>query len=178
MNSVFAILVNGSINSGKTTVSKQLQSLVLNLAHIEVDTLGDFIEWLPLEEQIPLNLTNAVSVGLNFLRAGISVVVSYPLTSHEHSRLVSAFLPFPTYTFTLSPSLEVAQSRRGPRELTKWEIQRIAHHYACGIATPGFGVVLDNSTESAAATALRIVRYLRTRADNQPVQRTGAGARR
>ena len=145
MNSPFAILLNGSINSGKTTVSKALQSVVPNLAHVEVDTLGEFIGWLPLEEQIPLNLANAVSVSLNFLHAGISIVISYPLTSQEHSRLVKAFLPFPTHTFTLSPPLEVAQSRRGARELSEWEVERVAYHYSSGIATPAFGVVLDNS---------------------------------
>ena len=56
------VLLNGSINSGKTSVAKAMCSKASGYAHIEVDSLRDFIRWMPLIESIQLNLKNAVSV--------------------------------------------------------------------------------------------------------------------
>ena len=56
------ILLNGSINSGKTTVAKQLIQLLPRTAHVEVDDLREFIRFLPLAEAIPLNPALAVAL--------------------------------------------------------------------------------------------------------------------
>lgn len=72
MRCPIAIVLNGSINSGKTSVSKALQKIIPELAHIEVDDLGAFVDWMPLDQQIPLNLKNAGLVARVFLDAGIS----------------------------------------------------------------------------------------------------------
>lgn len=39
------IFLNGSKNSGKSTVAKILQDKLPNTAHVEVDNLRDFISW-------------------------------------------------------------------------------------------------------------------------------------
>ena len=156
MNNPFAIVISGSINSGKTSVSKELQKIVPELAHVEVDDLGAFIDWMPLEEQIPLNLKNAGLVSKVFLEAGISVVISYPLDRDEHAILIQALAPYRTHSFTLAPSLEIAQSVRGSRTLSSWEVARIAYHYQIGIPNSSFGHRIDNGYESAESTATRI----------------------
>lgn len=61
------IIINGPINSGKTTISQELQRRLPQLAHIEVDDLRHFISWMDLEESISLNLKNTVAVGKVFL---------------------------------------------------------------------------------------------------------------
>ena len=156
MKTPFAIIINGAINSGKTSVSKALQRLIPRLAHVEVDDIGAFIQWMPLEQRIPLNLKNAGLVGRVFLDAGIPVVISYPLMEDEHARLVQALAPYPSHTFTLSPSLEIAQSNRGSRILEPREAERVAYHYKIGISKPSFGVIIDNGRETPDASALRI----------------------
>jgi ribosomal protein S18 acetylase RimI-like enzyme/8-oxo-dGTP pyrophosphatase MutT (NUDIX family) len=156
----FALLLNGSINAGKTTVARALRVLFRALAHVEVDALSDFLPTLPLEEQIALNLKNAALVTRSLLDAGHPVVVTYPLSTDDHAELARALAPYPVYTFTLAPPLEIALRNRGGRTLTVWEEERIRHHYATDIPRPAFGSVIDNSQESPDATARRILAAL------------------
>lgn len=154
----FALLLNGSINAGKTTVARALCERLPDLAHVEVDALGDFLpSALSLEEKIPLNLRNAALVARTFLDAGFPVVITYPLDAREQAGLAAALQPYPVHTYTLSPPLEVALRNRGGRALTAWEEAHIRHHDATGIPRPYFGVVIDNSTEPPQATAARIL---------------------
>lgn len=153
----FALLLNGSINSGKTTVARTLRVLHPRLAHVEVDTLGDFLPSLPSEERFALNLKNGALVARTLLDAGHPLVLSYPLTAAQHAELTQALAPYPIFTFTLAPPLDIALSDRGSRALTTWEQQRIRHHYATGLPRPGFGTVIDNAGESPATTAHRIL---------------------
>jgi hypothetical protein len=155
----FALLINGSINAGKTTVAKALQALVPRLAHVEVDALNALLSAsaLTLEQRIPLNLRNAALVARTFLDAGLPVVVTYPLYSDDHAVLSAALAPYPVHTYTLAPPLETALADRGTRSLTGWEKDRIRHHYATGIPRPTFGVVLDNSDQPPSVTAVCIL---------------------
>ncbi|HYF63435.1 MAG TPA: hypothetical protein VD886_11515 [Herpetosiphonaceae bacterium] len=154
------ILINGSINAGKTTVAKALCELLPRTAHVEVDSLHDFIGWMDLEESIPLNLKNAAAVGRNFLEYGLNVVISYPLNPPDYQYLAAALDGFPLACFTLSPPLEVARRNRGARVLSDWERERIAFHYATGIASPAFGAIIDNAAQTPRQTAAEIASRL------------------
>jgi hypothetical protein len=156
----FVILLNGSINAGKTTVARALCHALPRTAHVEVDALHDFIEWMPLEESIPLNLQNAAAVATNFLAYGLNVVISYPLNPRDYDYLTTQLLQYPIHCFTLSPRLEVAQQNRGTRELTPWERERVAFHYESGIATPPFGITIDNSDLSVEKTVQDILDHI------------------
>lgn len=157
------ILLNGSINSGKTTVSKRLVQLRPRTAHVEVDDLHDFIEWMPLAEAIPLNLQNAAAVTRNFVGYGLNVVLSYPLPQKEYEFLVRELTPLgmPVHCFTLNPDLATAVTIRGTRELTEWEMKRIPYHYETGINSPPFGVVIDNTRQTPDETARQILEHVK-----------------
>ena len=158
----FILLINGSINAGKTTVSKILCAKIPQTAHIEVDVLRECIEWMPLEESIPLNLKNAASIAHNFLEYGLNVVISYPLNQGDFEYLSEQFRDYKLDCITLSPSLETAQQNRGNRELTAWEYNRIAFHYATGIARPLFpSIIIDNSQQTPQQTADMIINILK-----------------
>ena len=139
------IFINGSINSGKSTVAKLLARQIPNAALIEIDVLRAMIEWMPLEQAIPLNLENAVSVIKNFSKNGLHAIVPYPLSKRNYEYVVKELSPLEIKTFTLAPSLENALSNRGDRELDEQEKDRIKHQYEMGIHTPDFGEVIDNS---------------------------------
>lgn len=153
------ILLNGSINSGKTTVSKQLVQMLPRTAHVEVDDLDDFIAWMPLLESIPLNLANAAAVTRNFAAFGLNVVISSPLRQEDYDYLVRELQPLgvPIHCVTLSPNMEVALTNRGTRELTEWELNRIPQLYAEGISSPLFGITIDNAHQTPEETAQRIL---------------------
>ena len=149
------IFINGSINSGKSTVSKILAKELPNVALIEIDTLRAMINCMPLERAIPINLDNAISLIENFSKKGLDIIVVYPLSQKSYDYITGKIkdLNEKIYCFTLSPKLEKALSNRGTRDLNEWEVERIKHHYDIGIHAPTFGEVIDNSEQSPEETA-------------------------
>lgn len=161
------IFINGSINSGKSTISKLLAEKLPNTALIEVDRFHECIEWMPIDQAVPLNLENAVSVIRNFVREGLNVIVPYPLSQKNYEMLTSSLEPLQQkiFVFTLSPPLEVALSHRGGRELTEEEKKRIRYHYRIGINTPEFGVIIDNAHQTPSETAENIFDSVREKVE-------------
>lgn len=149
------IFINGSINSGKSTVAKILAKELPDVALIEIDTLREMINCMPLEEAIPINLENAISLIENFSRKGLDIIVVYPLSQKNYDYITSKIkdLNEQIYCFTLAPKLKKALTNRGTRDLNEWEIGRIKHHYEIGIHIPTFGEVIDNSEQSPEETA-------------------------
>lgn len=148
------ILLNGSINSGKSTVAKLLAKKFSNPAIVEIDSLRAMIEWLPIDKAVPINLENAVSVIRNFANKGFNVIVPYPLSQKNYDYVISGLgdLDVKIQAFTLAPKLDKALSKRGGRELNDSERDRIKHHYNIGIDNPKFGEIVDNSEQTPEET--------------------------
>lgn len=77
------IFISGSINSGKTTISKMLAQKIANSARIEVDDLRNFIDWMPLEQSIPIDLKNTLSITKNFINYNLNVIIVTPLSKNK-----------------------------------------------------------------------------------------------
>ncbi|RPI18611.1 MAG: hypothetical protein EHM58_04700 [Ignavibacteriae bacterium] len=155
------IFINGSINSGKTAAAKLLKNKLPRTAHIEVDDLRAFIDWMPLEESIPINLDNTILIINSFSTRKISSIVTYPLSKDEFEYMTARIKSREEiYFFTLNPSLETALSNRNGRELTEWETERIRYHYSIGVNNPGFGVVIDNTEQTVEETVDEIISQL------------------
>jgi chloramphenicol 3-O-phosphotransferase len=158
------ILINGSINSGKTTVAKALTGVLPQTAHVEVDALREFVGFLPLHEAIPVSLENAVAVTRNLVARHFHVVLTYPLGQEDYDYLLASFadLGGPIHTFTLSPALEVALTDRGERRLTDYERRRIREQYAAGRHHPPFGICIDTTSHTPDETATAIIAHIHT----------------
>ncbi|MDD2274683.1 MAG: hypothetical protein PHI91_02640 [Candidatus Pacebacteria bacterium] len=157
------IFINGSINSGKSTIARLLADKLGNSALLEIDSLRNFIEWMPLEEAIPINLENTVAIIKVFVKNNINVIIPYPLDKENYNYLISELDQFKNdlHTFTLSPRLEVILRNRGSRELTDWERERINYHYNTGINNPDFGIIIDNSEEAPKETVSKILQMVK-----------------
>lgn len=157
------IFLNGTINSGKSTVAKLLQKKLGKAAVIEIDDLRNMVEWMPLDESIPLNLKNALDVIKNFASEGIDTIVPYPLSKKNYDYFISNLTKEEgrVFCFTLDPGKKKALSNRGARELDEWERSRIEHHYAIGLPRPEFGEILDTSNQVEEETAELIVSKLK-----------------
>jgi len=156
------ILINGSINSGKTTIGRQLAAMLPQTAHVEVDALREFVAFLPLDDAIPISLENAAAVARNLARRGFHIVLTYPLGPADHAYLQAqlADLNTPIHTITLSPPLATALTDRGTRPLTDHERRRIREQYADNRHNPPFGITLDNSAQTPTETATTILHTL------------------
>lgn len=154
------LFLNGSINSGKSTVAKLLVKELPNAALVEIDALHEMIDWMPIDRAVPINLENAVALIRNFTKHGISCVVPYPLSQKNHDYVTEALsdLDEKIRFVTLAPALaEALKNRGGGRALTKRERERIKHHYAIGIPAPAFGTIIDNSDQTPEETAKMIL---------------------
>ncbi len=152
------IFINGSINSGKSTVSKIIADKLGNTAVIEIDDLRNFIEWMPLDMAIPINLENALALIGVFINKGLNVIIPYPLSKNNYDYFIKNLHDIDDIkVFTLSPNLETALMNRGSRELDDWEKDRIKYHYEIGINKPDFGVIIDNSNENPEQTVEKIL---------------------
>ncbi len=156
------IFLNGSINSGKSTVAKLLAKAMPNTAIVEIDALREMIAWMTIDQAVPINLENAAAVVRNLTKRGISCIVPYPLSEKNYAYMTRelADIETPIHCFTLAPSLETALSDRSGRKLDEWERERIKHHYAIGIHAPSFSTVIDNSQQTPGETAREILRKL------------------
>jgi hypothetical protein len=155
------IFINGSINSGKTTIAALLKKKIPKSAHLEVDNLRALIDWVPLEESLPISLENTACIINNLTAHNINVIVSYPMNKHDYGAVFKSLKgKHDIHFFTLNPKLEVALSNRGERELTEWETDRIKFHYKEGINKPGFGVNIDNSKDTPEQTVAKIMEHL------------------
>jgi adenylate kinase family enzyme len=152
-------LLNGSINSGKSTVAQLLTKKIPNVALVEIDVLRNMIEWMTIDKAVPINLENAISVIRTFTRNNLNVLVPYPLSEENQKHIVSSLKDIGTkiYFFTLAPRLEKALTDRGSRKLDDWERDRIKYHYEIGINRPSFGEIIDNSEQTPEETANSIL---------------------
>jgi chloramphenicol 3-O-phosphotransferase len=149
------IFLNGSVGAGKSTVAKLLAKAIPNTTIVEIDALREMIEWMPIDQAVPINLENAVAIIRNFTKHGISCIVPYPLSQKNYEFVTSGLsdLGVPMFFFTLAPSLEKALSDRGERKLDEQERERIKYHYSIGIHAPSFGTIVDNSDQTPEETA-------------------------
>ena len=151
------IFINGSINSGKTTIANLLKTKIPDCAHVEIDDLHSMIDWMPLTPSIPINLVNAASLINNFIHRKLNCIVTYPLGKDDYKIITKDLVGDDKLFFvTLNPKLDVALSNRG-RELTGWEKERIKYHYETGINNPGFGIIIDNSNQTPEETVEMIL---------------------
>ena len=153
------IFISGSINSGKTTTAKTLAK-ELGAEFIDIDDVNDRVPNFDLAKDIPKGIALAIKDINKLTDAGQSIVVSYPIRDEDHKQIIEGLHDKNPKFITLAPRLEVAQSKRGDRELTEWEVARIKHHYDTGIATPIFGEVVDNSELSVDETVAVIERLI------------------
>jgi adenylate kinase family enzyme len=150
------IFISGSINSGKTTTSKLLAEK-LGWTNINVDDLTDKVDGFDIYIHLDLAMDLAIKA-INAADAeGKNVVANFVVREKDWKRFEHEINAKPQIFITLSPGLKVAQSKRGNRTLTEWEIKRIKSHYDEGIASPDYGHIIDNSELTVEETVEKIM---------------------
>lgn len=135
------IWISGSINSGKSTVSKLLGKK-LKMAIIELDTLSTFVEdFLSFEEYLKLNYEIFFEIVEIYNKKNIGVIIVYPLGEEKYSEIKNKLQNF--QVFSIDPTLEVVLTDRGERKLTNWEKDRIKYQYKNNIHNASFATRID-----------------------------------
>ena len=148
------IYINGSINSGKSTIGRLLARSLPSTIHIEVDDLRHFADCLSLDEAIPFCHEDTMTQTRSWLSRGFNVVVTWPVSERMYVdfKRESERIGRPIHMVTLRPSLDIALSDRGLRQLSDGERVRIREQYRSPHIDPGLGTVIDNSRQSPEET--------------------------
>lgn len=153
------VFISGSINSGKTTTSKALAQKI-GAAFINVDDLNDTIPNFNLATDLDKSMDLAIQTINQLSKDGRDVVANYVVRQKDFDRFKTEIETQPQVVITLAPRLEIAQGKRGGRELSEWEVARVKYHYDTGVATPSFGHIIDNSDLTIAQTVDKIVNLI------------------
>lgn len=147
---MIVICLNGSINSGKTTIGRALAAALPDAAFIDGDDHG-----APDNVEFDVMLDIALS-RLEREIAGARVahlVIAYPLRDEDHARLAAAAAARGARLFvaTLAPPLDVVLADRGERKLDDEERERIRQMYDEGYADRSFSRVILRQPAAPAA---------------------------
>ena len=153
------VFISGSINSGKTSTSKALAEK-LGATFLNVDDLNDTIPNFNLATDLDKSMDLAIETINGYSKQGKDVIANYVVRQKDFDRFENEVETQPQVVITLAPRLEVAQGKRGDRELSDWEVSRVKHHYDTGIASPKFGHVIDNSELTIDETVERILNII------------------
>lgn len=148
------IFINGSINAGKSTVARGLAKKLEKPALVEIDSISEFTGWMSIDEAVPINLENAVSVICNFAKHGFNIIVPYPLSEKNYRYVMNGLqhLNENIFVFTLAPQIKKPLTSTADRSISEWETTRIKHHYDIGIPNPSFGTIIDNTDQTPEET--------------------------
>jgi len=156
---MIVICINGSINSGKSTVARALAARLGNARFVEGDD-HDGHE-LPFEDMISAALERLArevrsDAGHDFL------VIAYPLREADFLLLEAAAVGrgAEIAAVTLAPPLDVALSQRGERVLDEGELARIREMYAEGYHARPFSSLTIAGVPPVDEVVERIVRWL------------------
>lgn len=151
------IILNGPINSGKSTIARKLADIFPDAIFIEGDNLekrdGTLEQWIPTVLQAIVKECARVT--------NRTIFIAFPLRTEDWEYLCQC-LNANVMCITLSPPLGVALSQRDSRRLEGWEVKRILEMYREGYQSRDFSrLIHNNGFEDACETARHIAAYLR-----------------
>jgi len=157
------LLLNGSINSGKSTIAKLLVQKIPDTVNLEIDKLFEFVDHIVTVDVEQVVWGNVISLCKDYNQHKLNVVISYVFGEQRAELFIKKLKPIDKeiYLFTLNPDLKIALSDRGTRKLEKGDEERIRLHYKQNVNNPEIGTVIDNSKQSSEETVNFILRKLR-----------------
>ncbi len=149
---MIVIILNGSINSGKTTTSRALAAILPGARFIDGDDHG-ISRSVPFQEMIDRAVFWVA--GQIAVADEPYLVIAYPMRDSDFAQLQSACAACNARLFvaTLAPPLAVALSNRGTRQLDDGERVRIHEMYAEGYPERAFSDVTITDSPSPQQTA-------------------------
>lgn len=156
------VFLNGTLNSGKSTIAKLLAKKLGNSAIVEMDIFHSFIEWMDIDRALPIIHSLGVITIKQFVKEGLSVIIPYPLSLESYKKFEKKLkaLDADIIVFTLAPKLEVLLSDRSEKKRGIWDKERIKYHYEGGQYKHLYGNIIDSSDQTPEETLNVILKKL------------------
>ncbi len=159
------VWINGSINSGKTTIATLISDEISLSVNIELDRVSDFAHHrLPIDDRLLYTIEDGLDIAANWVRRGYLPILNWPLYGSElvFMKQYASNIGITPLLITLTPRKEVVKKNRGNRRLTAWELDRIDYMYDhCQIDRPKIGHRVDNSECTIAETLTAVLEIIR-----------------
>jgi len=155
------IWINGSINSGKSTIAAALHSKIKKSVNIELDHLRHFAENDRLESIAEFIIKDALDLAKKWSERGYLPILTWPLIGDD--RIMFAYaekLELEPAVINLIPEKNSIQRNRGSRELTDREMKRIDYMYEQDVHKPKFGVSIDNTHQTVEETTDEVMKII------------------
>ncbi len=161
------IVISGLVNSGKTTVSKLLVEMLPKTVRIELDEIGRIVkEVMPVSERGMIVIEDTVSLAINWIDRGYDVILLGPfwkvvfeqLTTEMTIHLATRRVNY--HAFILTPPLDVTLQQRGLRVPEDYVPRLNREFHEQGLDNPGFGIKIDNQSQTPDETATLIAKML------------------
>lgn len=159
------IVLNGPINSGKTTLAKILWEKIPNMAHVEVDKIREFIDWMDNHPAWEISYETSLKVVREFVKKDLNVIITYHISDEGYKQLAKELKDLDTdiYGFTLMPSIEKVLENRGTRKIDKREKEYIKDSYQRKLNRVTYGETIDNTNQTPQETAEYILSKINTK---------------
>lgn len=153
---MLVIVLNGPINSGKTTTGRALASLLANSRFIDGDDHGA-PDATPFDQMLEIafaRLEQEIAAATSQ-----ALVIAYPLREMDYRRLGIAVFARSAkmIVVSLNPPPDIALANRGERILRADEIQRSRQMYQEGYGTRAFSDLIVTDMTTPLETASRIL---------------------
>ena len=151
---MMVICINGSINSGKSTIARQLAEHLPGARFVEGDD-HDGHE-LPFEQMIAYAVQRLAAI---IAETRETLVIAYPLRETDFAILrdVASRRGLRLLVVTLAPPLEVALGQRGVRPLDDGERARVREMYSEGYHARAFSDLIIGGAPAPEAVVAEIV---------------------
>ncbi|MET3900553.1 hypothetical protein ABIB57_004519 [Devosia sp. UYZn731] len=156
---MIVIVLNGSINSGKTTTGRALAAILPGARFIDGDDHG-----IPKSVPFQQMIDRAVLWVAGQITAATEpfLVIAYPMRDSDFAMLQAACAARHARLFvaTLAPPLAVALTNRGTRELDDGERARIHEMYVEGYPARAFSDIIVTNPATPQQTATMLARRI------------------
>ncbi len=142
------------MNSGKTTVGKLLASR-LGYKFLDFDDISEKMINFNLNKDLPEVINIGIKRINDLVNDGKNIVAVFVVRRNDYKKLITEVNDEIKFV-TLAPRLKIAMTNRGTRELSEWHKGRVKYHYKTGIASPDFGIIIDNSSTKPEETVDKI----------------------
>jgi hypothetical protein len=152
------IILNGSVNAGKTTTGKALAAILPGAQFIDGDDHG-VSRSVPFQQMTDLSLDWLIDQIAD--AEAHTLVIARPLRDTDYARLQPVVIArgAQLIVVTLAPPLAVVSTDRGDRQLDAWERNRIQEMYAEGYASRAFSDLIITEVTTPALTARQIAAH-------------------
>lgn len=155
------IFINGTVNSGKSTIARALSEAIPSGIYIDGD---DLIErsGKSFDERVSKTVKVATEKGCSLAKAGKNVCIAYPLRDEDWETIsqICRIEGVEAKVVTLAPSENTTLSNRGERQLNTIERQRVSQMFLEGYHTRSFSnLIVENDLKTPDQTVGEIRKF-------------------